>query len=85
MINPQNNASMIGIQSVPTSQEVFRIRITITLVLDSVPLIGGEVPPRSHLRQMKPWTKRDFEINVQIYEDLVKITLIEGSADTLQS
>ena len=51
------------------TQEVFRIRITITLVLDSVPLIGGEVPPRSHLRQVKPWTKGDFEVNVQVLED----------------
>lgn len=84
-MNPQNNATMIGIQRVPTSQEGFRITITLVLVLDSVPLIGGEVPPRSHLRQMKPWTKRDFQINVQILEDWVKLILIEGSADTLQS
>merc|ERR1719341_1987848 len=25
-----------------------------SLVLNSIPFIGGEVPPRSHLRQMKP-------------------------------
>ena len=145
IINPQNNATIIGIQRVPTSQEVFIIMITHlglglqrvptsegthvsrgfhyddqlithfglglqrvptsegthvrgyprlkrfslwwspTLVLDSVPLIGGEVPPRSHLRQMKPWTKRDFQINLQMLEDLVNMILIEASADTLQS
>ena len=34
----------------------FYILITmITLVLDPVPFICGEVPPSSHLRQMKPW------------------------------
>ena len=34
----------------------FYILITIiTLVFDPVPFISGEVPPSSHLRQMKPW------------------------------